>query len=367
MAGATIAPTLPAIEEAFQYVNNSAFWTQMMLTFPAIAIVIMSPFAGIITDTFGRKELLIFSLFIYAIAGTAGLYVTDISILLGSRVLLGVGVAGIMITVTTLIGDYFQGEERSAFLGKQSSFMALGGVVYISSGGFLADISWRSPFWLYGIPLLLIPLAITTIDRNIGKAMSSELKMTLFAYLKKEKRIWFIIINVWVCFLIFYLIPLQLPFYLKSSLELSNSMIGIIISISTITGALTSFNYHRFAYRISEACLFRFSFIMVSLAYLILFITQSREMTMLAMAVSGLGLGLVMPNANVWALRLAPLEIRGKVVGAITIAVFTGQFTSPLLIYLLKTYLNELTIFRDAAILLLLFVLISYLYTRKRL
>lgn len=59
MAGATIAPALPQIQQFFHKGPDAEFWVKLMLTLPALFTAISAPFAGIIIDRFGRKPLLI--------------------------------------------------------------------------------------------------------------------------------------------------------------------------------------------------------------------------------------------------------------------------------------------------------------------
>ena len=66
MAGATIAPSLPAMQEHFQSVNNAALWVRLVLTLPALFIVVGSLIAGIVVDRFGRKPLLLAATALYA-------------------------------------------------------------------------------------------------------------------------------------------------------------------------------------------------------------------------------------------------------------------------------------------------------------
>jgi len=50
---------------------------------------------------------------------------------------------------TTLIADYYTGQKRANFMGLQGAFMGLGGVGFLSVGGFIADLNWRFPFLIY--------------------------------------------------------------------------------------------------------------------------------------------------------------------------------------------------------------------------
>lgn len=131
MAGATIAPGLPAMQAAYAAEENADFLVRLVLTLPALFIVIGAPLAGFLTDRFGRKRLLLFSAILYAAAGSSGFFLDSLTLILIGRVLLDLAVAGIMTSVTTLIADYFTGDERAHLLGLQAIFMALGGVVFI--------------------------------------------------------------------------------------------------------------------------------------------------------------------------------------------------------------------------------------------
>ena len=63
--------------------------------------------------------------------------------LLASRAFLGVFLAGIMTSVTALVGDYFVGEERNRVAGLQGAFMSLGTLTFVVIAGLLAEIHWR--------------------------------------------------------------------------------------------------------------------------------------------------------------------------------------------------------------------------------
>ena len=151
MAGATIAPSLPGMEKHFSElgVANAELLVRLVLTFPALFIVIGSPIAGIIIDKFGRKPLLAASVLLYGLAGSSGSYLESLELILVGRALLGFAVAGVMTSATTLITDYFTGQARASFIGLQAAFMGFGGVLFLSLGGRLADLNWHAPFLIY--------------------------------------------------------------------------------------------------------------------------------------------------------------------------------------------------------------------------
>ena len=147
----------------FTDVADSEFWVRLVLTIPALFIVIGSPIAGQLVDKIGRKPLLLVSAVLYGFAGSSGFVLNSIFTILIGRAFLGLAVAGVMVSATTLIADYFQCDKRANFMGLQAAFMGLGGVLFLSVGGFIADLNWRFPFLIYLFAWLLIPGVLFTL------------------------------------------------------------------------------------------------------------------------------------------------------------------------------------------------------------
>ncbi|MDR2639753.1 MAG: MFS transporter, partial [Helicobacteraceae bacterium] len=158
LSGATIAASLPGISAHFVPSGENGIISRLILTIPALTIAVVAPFAGWAIHRFGRIKPIYFSLILYALAGCSGLFAESIAALLIGRVGLGAAVAILMTAGTTLIGDYYEGVERDRFLSMQGAFVTLGGVFFLSGGGFLADYSWRAPFGVYLVSLCFIPL-----------------------------------------------------------------------------------------------------------------------------------------------------------------------------------------------------------------
>ena len=79
-----------------------------------------------------------------------------------------------MISVTTLIADYYQGQARARFMGMQAAFMNLGGVVFTAAGGFLADVTWQTPFLIYLIALVMVPFAMVALFEPKRQAVAQD-------------------------------------------------------------------------------------------------------------------------------------------------------------------------------------------------
>lgn len=330
MAGATIAPSLPQMSKVFADTPNAEFLSKLILTLPALFIAIMAPVSGMLIDRFGRLRVLIISTVLYAAAGTTGLYLDDLFMILAGRALLGVAVAGVMTTASTLVGDYFQHEERNKFLALQGSFMALGGMLFLGFGGWLADFSWRSPFLIYFFSLVLIPFVLFFLYEPEREQTGANQPGQ-----QPEKMptgtIFIIYLTGFMAMAFFYFLPVQIPFLLKSIGVESNSLAGIALATTTLSAAIMSFFYRKAKPYLNYQMIYAIGFLIASGGMMLLFMAKSYPVVVTGMAVCGLGFGWMMPNSNLWLLSLAPAARRGRLVGGLTTAFFIGQFSSPFL------------------------------------
>jgi len=332
MAGATIAPSLPAMQEHFKEAPNAALWVRLVLTLPALFIVLGSLLAGVVVDRFGRKPLLLAAAAVYGLAGASGYVLDSLFHILIGRAFLGFAVAAIMVTATTLIADYYTGSARAAFLGLQAAFMALGGVVFLSLGGFLADQNWRFPFLIYLFAWLLVPLIIWAISepqRTINSATQDGISDSGPAF--PVKLLAFIYGIALLSQIIFYLIPVQLPFYLKELANANASQSGLAIALATLFSAISSLFYGKIKQRLGFFSLLVMAFGLMGAGYSIIGLVNQYALVLVGLAIAGSGLGLLMPTLNLWIASEVSDAARGRALGGSTMFFFLGQFLSPLI------------------------------------
>lgn len=346
----TISPALPQMAQAFSDVSNAAFLVKLVLTIPACMIAVVSPFAGRLIDRYGRLQILRLALVLYAIAGVSGYFLNNIYYILISRAVLGVAVGMSMTIVITLIADYFDGLQRQKFVGLQIAFMSLGGIIFISFGGILADIGWRYPFLIYLSSLLVLPLTILYLTEPISLKHQSQQREGI----KAPPIIWMLFINMMIMWIIFFLIPVQIPFHLKSIGIEKNALIGAAIAVSTAFSAISSFSFSKLKTRLSFLAIFSIGYLLMACGYVCIALSHTYLLVVVAMILSGLGMGMMIPNTNMWVMKLAPPEIRGKEIGKLTTFWFFGQFLSPLILFPVLSAVTLPTAFMLAACLLFL-------------
>ncbi len=329
MAGAIIAPSLPAMQEHFADLEHAEYLVKLALTIPALFIALGGSVVGIFINRIGRKPLLIASTLLYACAGSAGFFLNSLWAIIFSRALLGLAVAGTMTGVMTIITDYYQGQKRASFMGAQAAAMGFGGMVFAAAGGISADFNWRFPFLIYLFSLIvLVLMAIALYEPELEK-ISGTKKRTL-ARLPKES-IGIIYALALIYMVAYYLIFVQLAFYLKEISNANAAESGIAIAISTLAGAIASSRYGAIKQRLDFSSIIIIALVLTAIGQLIIGLGNSYQIVLCGLIVSGLGFGLIMPNFSNWLATIVPDHLRGRALGGLTTFIFLGQFISPIL------------------------------------
>ncbi|HAX75415.1 MAG TPA: MFS transporter, partial [Cyanobacteria bacterium UBA11372] len=253
--------------------------------------------------------------------------------ILGGRALLGLAVAGVMVSATTLIADYYIGQARATFMGLQAAFMGLGGVLFLSAGGSLASASWRYPFLIYLFSWVLLPLILLFIYEprraNYVSASGENRDQTNAAI---PVNLLILVYGVTTLSqVVFYLIPVQLPFYLRSLSNATPTQSGMAIAFCTLFSAFASLSYGKVKAKLDFVSILPVIFGFMGIGYGIIGLAGNYGLILLGLATAGLGLGLLMPNMTVWVSATVPDAVRGRALGGLSTALFLGQFLSPIL------------------------------------
>ncbi|MBN42548.1 MAG: MFS transporter [Alphaproteobacteria bacterium] len=329
LAPSAIAPGLPALQEDFSHVENSAFLSPLVLTMPMLFIALASPFAGYAIDRYGRRNLLIASTVLYGLTGVSGLFMGSIVGLLVSRAFLGVFLAGIMTSVTALVGDYFVGEERNRVAGLQGAFMSLGTLTFVVIAGVLAEIHWRVGFTLFAVAFLLLPLMFMSLyepDRSDTRDVSGlEPPPTLGQWTV----IGLICGLAFVTLIFMFMIPSQTAFFLAEIGVEDPTRAGLAIGLFNLSAGIASLGYSRLRTRLSAEAIFALLLAIGGLGYVLTGLSDSFTGTMIAMGVGGFSMGAFLPNINLAIISRTSMAVRGRALGALTTSFFLGQFLSP--------------------------------------
>jgi MFS family permease len=330
MAAAIIAPSLPAMSEVFSDTPGADLLVRLALTVTSLAIGVSAPLSGLVADRVGRRPLLLAGLVLYAVSGTAGFVVTDLYVLLATRIVLGLAVGAIMTAVSTTITDWFEGPRRATFLGLQQAFASLGGVVFLPLAGVLAAVDWRAPFWIYAASALVALVAVFTLPTEERTRTAARGSRT-GPQAGTGGRVAGIYTVALVATLVFFMAPTQLPFLL-GDLGSGPAVIGAVIAGSTLTGAAGAIAFPRVRRRVPASMITTISVALLGVGWLLVGTAGTVAGVVAGLLVGGIGVGLVVPNLNLRLGELARPDQRGRILGGLVTGIFVGQFLSPLVV-----------------------------------
>ncbi|WP_100444772.1 MFS transporter [Glycomyces xiaoerkulensis] len=328
LAGATIAPAIPEIREVFADHDRVRLLSAMVLSTHAIAIVAVSPPAGILVDRWGRKPMLLTGLALIALGGSSGAWLPNLEAILAGRLVLGAGVAFVMTSATTLIADLFDGEARQRLMGQQLAASTVGGMAFILGGGALAALQWRVAFLIYLVAaVLLIAAAVTVpiVRTGAGRDTAAEpgparLRPLLLAPLAAAL----------LSQAVFYTIPTQLPSFLAGRFGFNPFEAALVLTVTSAVSLPIALNFHRVRRLLGPVGVTVFAFASMATGLLVLSRAAAVWVVVLALVCFALGMSTLMPNLNSWTAALADGPVRGRAMGLLGSTLFAGQFLSPI-------------------------------------
>ena len=355
MSNVAIITSLPHLKNYFPDVKEMELYSRLMITLPSLSIAFLAPFLGHLLHGVKRRYAVVVGLLLFTLFGSAGLYLQSIESLLVSRALFGVAIAVLMIVTTALVGDYFKEKERHKYMGLQSAFTSVGGIIFLLGGGFLSDINWRYPFGIYLIGLLFIPLVILFLrepghkveDKGIAEVETNLLGIYFLAFF---------------LMLIFYILPTQMPFLIIENFGASGTKTGAIIAVAFMANAVGAMSFSRLKEYFSFKIIYILGLMIIGVGFILISLVEQVEFFFLTSPIMGFGGGLLMTNIMAWMLSKAHHSKRVKSSGYITSALFLGQFASPLLFHPLVSSVGIREFFSIIGLSLLLIVAITLLF-----
>jgi len=107
MANATISPALTGLAAYYSSVVQADLLIRLLVPAPSIAVLFLATLAGLAADRYGRRRQLLLGVGLFALAGSMGLFIDDLHLLLASRIALGVAVSIVVTAQSALNRDYF--------------------------------------------------------------------------------------------------------------------------------------------------------------------------------------------------------------------------------------------------------------------
>lgn len=335
MGVTSIAPTFPNLIKHLDGVHEGNIG--LIVTLFTVPGIILTPLMGILADRVGRKAVLVPSLVIFSLAGTACAFAPGFKEILVLRFIQGVGAAALGALNVTIIGDLYTGTRRAGALGLNAGVLSMGIAAYPVLGGALGYVNWRLPF---ALPLLALPLAAVVWLKlhNPEPDTSGGLK----DYFKgawqglRQREVAGLFAATLAAFIMLYGAFLTyLPVQLGRSFHASPLIIGSVMSLSAFATGLAAAFLGKLTTFISDRLLLFTAFILYGASCVSMALMPGIWWHLLPVALFGLGQGINMPCVQALLANLAPMKHRGGFMALNGMVLRMGQTIGPFMMGLL--------------------------------
>ncbi len=329
MGVASITPAFPKIKDALGLTNQQVGYLITVFTLPGI---FLNPFLGVLADRYGRKTIIVPSLFLFAIAGTACAFVKDFNTLLILRFFQGMGAASIGSLNVALIGDLWSGRQRATAMGTNASVLSIGTASYPAIGGALAMLGWNYPFYLSALALPVGFWVLFSLKNPLTRSNEKMLKYLkgVFTYLKNTNVVVLFVISILTFIILYGSYLTYLPLALDERFGALPYQIGLILSFGSVTTAITSPQLGRLSSRFTYKQLLIFANGLYVLSMLLIPLLGSLWLNLIPAAIFGVAQGLNIPGIQTLLAGSAPMEYRAAFMSVNGMVLRLGQTLGPI-------------------------------------
>jgi MFS transporter, ACDE family, multidrug resistance protein len=326
LGNSMLIPVLPNIGKEL---HVSVIQVGLLITVFSIPAGLVIPFAGMLSDRFGRKKVMFPALLVYGAGGLlAGVFAilfkeNSFPYIIAARIVQGIGAGGTYQLSMALAGDLIQSTERSQVLGLLEASNGLGKVISPLAGAAVALITWYTPFFVYGA--LSIPVAfliLLFVQEDVKKLQQNVQPIPKYLnnllQIFKQKGLALMIAFASGLMVLFSLFGL-LSFYsdiLEKQFKIGVFQRGLILAVPVLIMAITAYvlgtvMQKKLAKILKWAVVIGMFFVAGGL--ILFYPSKTVWLFTLTSVLLGLGTGSVLPSLNTLITSSAPKTERGLV------------------------------------------------------
>jgi MFS family permease len=327
----TITPVLPQVATQFGRTPQAVALLIVAFTLPG---AIFTPILGVMGDRIGRKKVLVPSMLLFAVAGTACGFAREFEVLLVLRFLQGAGSGALGAMNVTLLGDLYTGRDRAAAMGYNASVLSIGTGVYPALGGGLAIVGWYVPFFL---PALALPVSVAVIvlldnpEPHVTGSMAEYMNVTMKAIWHPQVVMLFVT-SIVTFILIYGPFLAYFPFLLARSFNASPMLIGLVMSSTSIATAIASFWLGALAGRWGARALVKLGFVLYAISLALIPLATNLWQLAVPVLLFGAANGFNVPSILTILNGYAPSQYRAAFMSLNGMLLRLGQTVGPVLV-----------------------------------
>lgn len=160
-----LTPALPLVQQQFAASGDAV---QLQLTVYLLALAVGQLICGTLSDSVGRRPLLLGGTFLFCIGGGLGLTADSIEQLTAFRVIQGFGASACLSMGRAMVNDCFPREQAARHMATIQIMVAIAPILSLALGGVLAELAgWQGALLVTStVGLLMFVLCIVTTSET---------------------------------------------------------------------------------------------------------------------------------------------------------------------------------------------------------
>lgn len=170
----SVSIVLPSLLQYFG--DYTTAQVEILISAPSFAITGMIVLNAWLSRYMQDRPMVVGGLFLLSVSGMVPVFVQEYSVILASRVFLGIGIGLINAKAISIFSEYYEGEEKAALLGYRGSAEVLGSAVMTLMAGRLLLIRWNLAFLVYALGFVIVLLYLVWVPGSMKKGQDEREK-----------------------------------------------------------------------------------------------------------------------------------------------------------------------------------------------
>jgi len=160
MASLDVTMVAVAFPHLTRDLGTNVLWAAWTMSVYSLAMTMVMPLAGKLSDSLGHKRILLFSMILFTASSALCGMAPNIYVLILLRFFQGIGGGSFLPSATGIVSDLFP-ESRQRYIGFFSSVFPIGGIIGPNLGGWIVErYSWRTIFYI-NVPIGIVLVVLS--------------------------------------------------------------------------------------------------------------------------------------------------------------------------------------------------------------
>ena len=330
-----VIPVMPQYLETFGVAGQALGFIIASFAFGQF---LFSPLAGDLSDSLGRKKLIMVGLIIFSASQLWFGLATHEWMLYTARFVSGIGGAFLIPATMAFVADITTLEERGKGMGFLGASMSLGFMVGPAIGGFLAKVSLTFPFYMASIAAVIAAVISLIILPDIKNAVSEippepKKRENILTQMKNSVKTPYFMMLIIIFVFTFGIANFQTTFslYVDHKYNYTPQDIAVVLTVGGFIGVIVqTLVVEKLFKRYGELNVILVNLVVAALAFLLFFVVDGFALVLLVASIFSTATTLIRPAVNTVISKLAGNE-QGFAAGMNNAYMSLGSMVGPAL------------------------------------